>query len=173
MHNTKNDLPINARKSVCDFLQKRLADGIDLLQQVKQAHWNIKGPHFIALHKLFDEIHEEVERSVDQIAERIVQLGGEAEGTCEQVIKSTSMPKYPVAALSEEQHLAAISSSFSFFGKVFRAGIVTVQDQWKDDVTADLMVQVSKLSDKCLWLVESHSLGELRSQVAKLQEFVA
>src|SRR5207244_12448514 len=78
---TKNDLPEAARGEAVALLNQRLADCIDLQTQCKQAHWNVKGPTFIALHKLFDEINEDVEGYVDLIAERIVQLGGIAEGT--------------------------------------------------------------------------------------------
>ena len=56
MHKTKNDLPEKTRTEVIAILNARLADSIDLMHQAKQAHWNIKGPSFIALHKLFDEI---------------------------------------------------------------------------------------------------------------------
>ena len=78
---TQNDLPAAARVELCGLLNQRLADCIDLQTQCKQAHWNVKGPSFIALHKLFDEINEAVEEYVDLLAERVVQLGGVAEGT--------------------------------------------------------------------------------------------
>src|SRR6185369_7447672 len=75
MHTTKNDLPEQVRSKVIELLNARLADAIDLQTQMKQAHWNVKGPNFIALHELFDKINEEVEDYVDDIAERVVQLG--------------------------------------------------------------------------------------------------
>src|SRR3989475_7201798 len=81
LYPTKNDLPEASRLEVIGLLNQRLADCIDLQTQCKQAHWNVKGPTFIALHKLFDEINEDVEAYVDLIAERVVQLGGVAEGT--------------------------------------------------------------------------------------------
>ena len=81
MFKTKNDLSETIRGKAIELLNARLADAIDLQTQTKQAHWNVKGPHFIALHELFDKINEEVEDYVDDIAERAVQLGGVAEGT--------------------------------------------------------------------------------------------
>src|SRR5213593_4242175 len=78
-HETMNDLPENVRSQVSDLLNNRLAEAIDLQTQVKQAHWNVKGPQFIALHKLFDEINDAVVEYVDLLAERVVQLGGTAE----------------------------------------------------------------------------------------------
>src|SRR5260370_507612 len=80
MFKTKNDIPEATRVKVVELLNARLADCIDLQTQIKQAHWNVKGPNFIALHELFDKINEEVEDYVDDIAERAAQLGGVAEG---------------------------------------------------------------------------------------------
>src|SRR5262249_14337477 len=76
MFKTKNDLSEAIRIKAIELLNARLADCIDLQTQTKQAHWNVKGPHFIALHELFDKINEEVEDYVDEIAERAMQLGG-------------------------------------------------------------------------------------------------
>src|SRR5260370_42604147 len=81
MFKTKNDISEDVRTKANDLLNARLADAIDLATQIKQAHWNVKGPNFIALHELFDKINEDVEDYVDDIAERAVQLGGVAEGT--------------------------------------------------------------------------------------------
>src|SRR5262245_11676915 len=81
LYNTENDLPKPTREAVVELINQRLADIVDLKTQIKQAHWNVKGPHFIGLHKLFDDIAEDVEEYTDKIAERAVQLGGVAEGT--------------------------------------------------------------------------------------------
>src|SRR5918997_4381677 len=96
LHATKNDLPTTARTETVRLLNARLADAIDLQTQCKQAHWNVKGPQFIALHKLFDEVNEAVEDYVDLIAERVVQLGGIAEGTVGIVAKRTTLAGYPL-----------------------------------------------------------------------------
>jgi len=79
MYSTKNDLPETTRAKVIELCNGRLADAIDLHTQCKQAHWNVKGPNFIALHELFDKVNEDVEDYVDLVAERAVQLGGVAE----------------------------------------------------------------------------------------------
>ncbi len=99
MFKTKNDLPEAMRVKVIEILNARLADCIDLQTQTKQAHWNVKGPHFIGLHELFDQINEAVEDYVDGIAERAVQLGGVAEGTARAVAKRSSLPEYPAKAM--------------------------------------------------------------------------
>jgi len=105
MFKTKNDLSEAIRTKVVQLLNGRLADAIDLQTQTKQAHWNVKGPHFIALHELFDKINEDVEEYVDEIAERAVQLGGVAEGTARMVANRSSLSEYPVGrSFAATQH---------------------------------------------------------------------
>ena len=91
MHQTKNTLPQNERDHVVKLLSARLADAIDLFNQTKHAHWNVKGPGFIALHELFDQIAGHVEDYADSLAERAVQLGGVAEGTSQAVTERTTL----------------------------------------------------------------------------------
>src|SRR5207237_7813911 len=80
-HPTLNDIPESTRGQVIDLLNQRLADAIDLQLQTKQAHWNVKGPQVIALHKLFDELHDAALEYVDLLPGRVRQLGGIAHAT--------------------------------------------------------------------------------------------
>jgi starvation-inducible DNA-binding protein len=107
MFKTKNDLSEEIRAKAVELLNARLADCIDLQTQTKQAHWNVKGPHFIALHELFDKINEAVEDYVDDIAERAVQLGAVAEGTARMVAKRSSLAEYPAGAVNGRSHVEA------------------------------------------------------------------
>src|SRR5437879_2023338 len=104
MHPTKNDLPANGRSKVLRHLGERLADANDFMLQTKQAHWNVKGLNFIALHELFDKINESAEEWVDLIAERIIQLGGTAEGTVQATARRTSLAEYPLDITKGEDH---------------------------------------------------------------------
>src|SRR5258706_14520486 len=94
MYATKNDLSESTRKKMVQLLNARLADAIDLQTQMKQAHWNVKGPSFIALHELFDKINEDVEDYVDLIAERVVQLGDIALGTARAIVQRSQQKQY-------------------------------------------------------------------------------
>ncbi len=76
MHLTRIDLPEPKRANATRILNERLAELIDLKLQIKQAHWNVKGPNFISLHKLFDEFAGTIEEQIDETAERITALGG-------------------------------------------------------------------------------------------------
>lgn len=155
MFKTKNDLPLAARKKLIDLLNARLADSIDLQTQTKQAHWNVKGANFIALHELFDKINEAVEDYVDDIAERAVQLGGVAEGTARIIAKRSSLPEYPSGAVDGMAHVEALSTVLAAFGKLIRQAIETADDL-DDKDTADLFTEVSRGTDKWLWFVEAH-----------------
>ncbi|TMA82995.1 MAG: DNA starvation/stationary phase protection protein Dps [Deltaproteobacteria bacterium] len=160
MYRTRNDLPEDARMKLVELLNTRLADAIDLQTQCKQAHWNVKGPDFIALHKLFDEVNGAVEEYVDLIAERAVQLGGVADGTARVVAKRSSLPEYPAVKGGDgREHIAALSAVLSAFGKLVRAEIDR-SNELSDADTADLFTEVSRGIDKWLWFVEAHLQAE-------------
>jgi len=155
LYPTKNDLPENTRREVAELLNARLADCIDLEAQCKQAHWNVKGPTFIALHKLFDEIYGAVEDYADLIAERIVQLGGIAEGTVGVVAQRTTLVDYPLALSKDSEHVAALSDALAGFGRAVRVGIEEMNDL-QDAGSADILTEISRGIDKWLWFVEAH-----------------
>ena len=159
LYPTKNDLPEAARREAIELLNQRLADCIDLQTQCKQAHWNVKGPAFIALHKLFDEVNEDVEEYVDLIAERVVQLGGIAEGTVGIVAKRSSLIDYPLALSSGSEHVAALSDTLAMFGRTARVGIEEM-NELEDADSADILTEISRGVDKWLWFVEAHQQGE-------------
>lgn len=152
---TKNDLPEKNRARLIELLNSRLADGIDLYLQVKQAHWNVKGPSFIALHELFDEVATTVLDSTDDMAERAVQLGGIAQGTLGVVAEETSLKPYPTDISKGSDHVEALSSALAAFGKQARAAIA-LANELEDADTADLFTEISRNVDKKLWFVEAH-----------------
>ncbi len=158
LFSTKNDLPETSRRQAVGLLNQRLAECIDLQAQCKQAHWNVKGPTFIALHKLFDEINEDVEDYVDLIAERIVQLGGVAEGTVGVVADRSTLLDYPLGLSTGAEHVAALSDALAMFGRTARVGIDEMNDL-QDADSADILTEISRGVDKWLWFVEAHQQG--------------
>ena len=152
---TKNDLPEDKRVEVIGLLNQRLAEAIDLQTQCKQAHWNVKGPSFIALHKLFGDVNEDVANYVDVIAERVVQLGGVAEGTIGAAEQRSKLPDYPIGISTGPEHVAALSDALSAFG---RAARITIEEmnELEDADSADIVTEISRGVDKWLWFVEAH-----------------
>jgi starvation-inducible DNA-binding protein len=154
-HDTRNDLARKTRDKVCALLIDRLADAMDLRSQVKHAHWNVKGPSFIALHELFDKIVDELDEHADDIAERAVALGAQVPGTARVAAKRSSLKEYPLDLSDGAGHVEAVADVLAAFGKLARAAI-DESDKAGDKDTADLFTGVSRDIDKALWLVEAH-----------------
>jgi starvation-inducible DNA-binding protein len=152
---TRIDLGENTRRQMSDLLNARLADALDLAGQCKQAHWNVKGPNFSALHELFDKLHANVNLHVDTIAERVVALGGTALGTAPIVADKTTLPVYPTDIRSGRDHADRMSIAFAAFAKVTRAAIETAEEAG-DAVSADLFTAVAAQTDKDLWMLDAH-----------------
>lgn len=155
LHNTKIDLGKDIREKVVAILNQRLADAFDLKSQAKQAHWNVKGMNFIALHELFDRVSSEIDTHVDDIAERITTLGGTALGTVRLAAANSSLNEYPYEITDGAAHVDALSSALADFGKKVRGDIDTTADLGDQD-TSDLFTGISREIDKLLWFVEAH-----------------
>jgi starvation-inducible DNA-binding protein len=156
MYETENDISLKIRTEVNSLLNQRLADAVDLQMQMKQAHWNVKGPSFIGLHELFDQVAEAVEDYVDKIAERVVQLGGVAEGTVRLSAARTRLAEYPLEIAEGMAHVEGVARALSTFGQAARSTIDEA-NALDDADTADLFTEVSRGIDKWLWFVEAHS----------------
>jgi starvation-inducible DNA-binding protein len=155
MYETKNDISQPRRLELNALMNQRLADAVDLQLQLKQAHWNVKGPSFIALHELFDQVDEAIESYVDMIAERIVQLGGIAEGTVRVAAARSRLEEYPLGIADGLAHVEAVAKALSAFGNETR-NTINQADELEDAVTADLFTEITRRVDKWLWFVEAH-----------------
>lgn len=155
MFDTRNDLPQTTRQSAIEILNEQLADAIDLQLQAKQAHWNIKGPNFVALHQLFDEIAAQAREYADEIAERAVALGGVARGTIQAVSAHSQLAEYPLEAGEWRAHIHSMADALATFGRGVRKAIDDAT-ALNDADTADLFTEISRGVDKSLWMVEAH-----------------
>jgi starvation-inducible DNA-binding protein len=156
MYETENDITLDRRLQLNTLLNQRLASAVDLQLQMKQAHWNVKGPSFIGLHELFDKVAEAVAGYVDQIAERVVQLGGVAEGTVRMAAAKTRLTEYSPEISDGLAHVESVARALSTFGQEARDTIYEA-DELEDADTADLFTEVSRGIDKWLWFVEAHT----------------
>src|SRR5437773_7220955 len=159
MYPTENDIPEQRRSELNALMNQRLADAVDLQAQMKQAHWNVKGPHFIGLHELFDQIDEAVEGYVDLIAERIVQLGVIAEGTVRVAAERSRLEEYPLDIADGLAHVEAVAKALSTFGHEVRKTIDEAEEL-DDADTADIFTEISRGIDKWLWFVEAHTQAD-------------
>jgi starvation-inducible DNA-binding protein len=155
MHQTRNDLPSNTKTAAIGLLNARLADTIDLALLTKQAHWNLKGPQFIAIHEMLDGFRTQIDDYVDTMAERVVQLGGTALGTTEAVAKATTLAPYPTDIYAIKDHLAALIDRYSKVSNAIRRAIDATAEAGDAD-TADIFTEASRGLDKALWFLEAH-----------------
>ncbi|MCA9770687.1 DNA starvation/stationary phase protection protein Dps [Candidatus Dependentiae bacterium] len=155
MHTTQMSLDEKDRIELVNVLNKSLASCNDLYLQLKQAHWNIKGTQFIALHKLFDELAEEVEEYVDIVAERVTSLGGTALGTIQAISQNSELRQYPIDIFVAKDHLEHLTHNFAIFGELVRSN-VKLSEQLGDYGTGDVYIALGRMLDKNLWFLQAH-----------------
>lgn len=154
-HATKNDTPSNTKTTVIDLLNKNLAAAIDLALLTKQAHWNLKGPQFIAVHEMLDGFRGQIDQHVDTFAERVTQLGGTALGSLQAVAQNSTLPPYPTDIYAVQDHLKALIEHYGAVANMVRKAIDEA-DEAGDATTADIFTQASRDLDKSLWFLEAH-----------------
>ena len=152
---TRIDVKPKLRDSMIGLLNAQLADTLDLYTQVKQAHWNVKGPYFIALHELFDELAEELEEPIDDIAERVTALGGLARGTARIVAAESRLKELPHDSYEGMKMVALLAERYAALAATTRAAIETAAREGDAD-TSDLFTGISRDLDKALWFLEAH-----------------
>lgn len=152
---TSVDIQAERRAKINKVLNQHLADSFDLLSQVKQAHWNVKGSDFWQLHKLFDEVAERVEEWVDELAERVTALGGYANGTARMAAASSTLPEFPTDITDSMDYVKAVVARVAAFTNSARAAIDET-DKLGDANTADLFTEISRCADKYLNFLEAH-----------------
>ncbi|MFC3106673.1 DNA starvation/stationary phase protection protein Dps [Undibacterium arcticum] len=135
---TRNTLPEDIRLQAVDLLGKGLITAIDVQRHAKQAHWNVHGPNFIGLHLLFDEVHGAALAWADLCAERLVALGGTADGRVEHVAKQTPLNPYPLQVKSGTEHVFALAAALAAFGEQVR-GAIKASANFDDATTSDLV----------------------------------
>ena len=146
------------RSQLVEMLNSCLATAVDLHWQVKQAHWNIRGTHFLSRHLLFDQVAKHVYEQADEFAERAGALGGYAEGTIRLATRNTELEEYDLSAVDGEQHIRVVVERVARYAATVREGIQR-SDDLKDPVTTDLLTKVLGAVEQDLWFLESHMYG--------------
>ncbi|MDL2334874.1 MAG: DNA starvation/stationary phase protection protein Dps [Chloroflexota bacterium] len=155
---TSVDIPADSRKKINRILNQHLADSFDLMSQVKQAHWNVKGSDFWQLHKLFDEVAARAAEWVDEFAERVTALGGYATGTVRMATAASALPEFPTDITDSMDYVRAVAERLAAFTNSAREAIDQT-DKLGDADTADLFTEVSRCADKYLYFLEAHLQG--------------
>jgi len=159
LHLTKIDIPPEIRTYVITLLNRTLACTLDLWSHVKQAAWNVKGKEFSQLHTLFGAIVPELETYADMMAERIVVLGGVAQGTARTVTTQSTLPEYPGDIGEGTAHLLALAERFAHYTTAIRESIAHAADVGEAD-TAAIYTDSSRGADRRLHILEAHLYQE-------------
>ena len=152
---TRNDLSPSTREPMVELLNQQLADSFDLYTQIKQAHWNVKGPNFMSLHLLFDDLAANFLRYADMIAERATALGGRARGTARLAATNSQIEELPLDLTSGNEFLIALCNRFAAYAASTRAAIDRSAGE-NDAVMSDLFTEIGREVDKSLYFLESH-----------------
>ncbi|MBK4775323.1 DNA starvation/stationary phase protection protein Dps [Candidatus Pantoea edessiphila] len=149
---TCSHIDTNEKIHIINKLNLLLAELIDLSLMTKQAHWNIRGVNFIAIHKMLDDCYDIIIKHQDIVAERIVQLNGIALGTLQTVYNQTSLKSYPINIDNIQNHLNELIRRYNNITTNNIKEINNIQDL----VTNDILISLSRDLDKCIWLIESN-----------------
>lgn len=152
---TRYDMPQPRQEAIVDLLNQQLADTLDLYSQVKQAHWNVKGMHFMQLHLLFDDLASNLLEPIDMIAERAMALGGTTLGTARLVAAHSHLPELPVEVVRDWQVIELLADRFAAYSASTRFAIDRAGEA-KDQATMDLFIKILRIIDKHLWFLEAH-----------------
>jgi len=159
---------------VITLLQDRLNALNDLALTLKHVHWNVIGPHFIAVHTMLDPQVDGVRVMVDDVAERIATLGGSPSGTPGALVAARSWEDYSIGRDDAIAHLGALDLVYSGVIADHRAAIEETEEA--DPVTQDLLISQAGELEQYHWFVRAHlenADGTLRSAGASTEKEAA
>jgi starvation-inducible DNA-binding protein len=158
MYKSPNPLSESARARIAASLNERLLDGLDLHSQIKVAHWNVKGPHFAALHPLFETFAVGLALHNDSVAERAVTLGAQVRGSARQVAKGSRLPDYPETASRDLEHVKLLAERIEGYLEGVRQSRA-LADELKDTDTVDLLTAIITEFEKHAWFLRASLEG--------------
>ncbi|MGO1407222.1 MAG: DNA starvation/stationary phase protection protein Dps [Brachybacterium sp.] len=140
-----------------ESLQDRLHAMNDLHLTLKHAHWNVTGPHFIAVHEMLDPQVDLVRGYADELAERIAQLGGSPVGTPGRLVSDRSWSDYSLGKAGTQEHLQALDEVYDGVIASSRKAITLAGEL--DPITEDMLIGQTAELEKFQWFMRAHLEG--------------
>lgn len=155
LSSTRNAVALDTRQSSIENLNRIVVQMIDIALAAKHAHWNVRGSHFLAYHKLFDQVFDTLIAETDAVGERTAALGGIARATVQAVAGETPLKPYPMLAVGEFEHIEQLATRLGSLGGEVKAAITAIAAAG-DHVSADVLTDAAASIDVLLWKIESH-----------------
>ncbi|MBE9926576.1 DNA starvation/stationary phase protection protein [Cellulosimicrobium cellulans] len=155
---------------VAGILQERLHALNDLQLTLKHIHWNVVGPHFIAVHEMLDPQVDAVRAMVDATAERIATLGVSPQGTPRALVAARTWEDYSLGRASTIAHLGALDEVYVGVITAHREAAAATEEL--DDVTNDLLIGHLHDLELFHWFVRAHlesTGGDLSTEGARTE----
>lgn len=118
------------------------------------AHWNVQGPHFFMLHTLFEEQYKELNEAVDELAERIRQLGDKPDPRLSKWAEASQMD-WDGHMQDEMDYIDGLIKNHQLVIDLIRNGLVSLEES-ADEGTKDLLIKNLQIHEKSVWFLESH-----------------
>ena len=136
------------------ILNRHLATTSDLVSQLKQAHWNVVGENFIALHELFDRQADLMRGYADEYAERIRALDGVPLGTVRQAAAASALAEFPEGEVDARSTAGVLENRFADYSAML--GEAIRESEGVDPTTQDLLIEVQREVDRQAWFLRAH-----------------
>lgn len=158
-HNDQTTSP----EALAEGLSGLLADTYVLYNRTQLYHWNVEGPHFRALHGLFESQYQELAEAVDVIAERIRAVGFYTPGSLPELLRSTRLRETRVARDANEILIHLINGHQQVVHRARQ--LRQLADEACDDATEDLLIERIRKHEKAAWILKSQA-GDKSQELA-------
>jgi len=143
-----------SRKEVVSILSKLLADEYVLYTKTRNAHWNVSGPDFHAMHLFFESQYDQVDESIDEIAERIKSLGHDAPGSLATMLKLTRLKETTGESASSQSLIKGLLADHEAIIRQLRDDAPKCA-KLGDDGTNDFLVGLMEEHEKMAWMLRA------------------
>lgn len=148
------------RDSVCQILSALLADEYVLSAKTRKYHWNVNGPRFHPLHEFLRMQYEQLDGIVDEVAERIPQLGGKTIATLEEFKKLARIKEDPGQYPEADRILSNLLEDHETIIRNLRKNADACDEEYDDMGTNDFLIGLMQQHEKTAWMIRAHLDGK-------------